>query len=276
MQPLENPKIIKEYENVYFVYKPPGWNCVTEVYEYTEFCKIPEYKLIMTWIRENLKIDKSIDHIDYSYGLLNRLDMETSGIVMVAKNISSFLKYRKNINDHLKTTKIYLCVVSGIVEHEFGVIELPLYNNKLTRLTTVDDKLGKFSYTEYIKLKTYTFDKEDYTLLLVKIKTGRTHQIRVHLQSIGHLIICDKKYQTDKNKLYKECSLTKRLFLHALYYRIENDVDGYAYIPKDLERILKMMKIKKTCTNYNNAIEILKSDVITNIFLHDKKKELQK
>ena len=260
------PYIIKDYDDVYFVYKPPGWNCVTGD-DYITLMNKSWDNLILTWIKENLKIDKDVNNIENGFGLLNRLDLETSGIIMVAKNMPSYIKYRTNINDHIKTTKIYLCVVRGIVEHEFGIIELSLYYNKLNRLTTVDDIKGKFAYTEYIKLQTLEYNNKKYTLLLVKIKTGLTHQIRVHLQKIGHTIICDKKYEGDKDILIEECNLSKRLFLHAIYYKIDNDIDGYAKIPKDLDYVLTKLKKIKMHLEYTNAFDILKSNMITNKFL---------
>jgi 23S rRNA-/tRNA-specific pseudouridylate synthase len=264
-----DPQILKVFSDVYFVMKPAGWNCVTAE-DYTALATNPKNKLILTWIRDNLKKDDNVNKLEHQYGLLNRLDIETSGIIMISKNLKSYLKYRKDISDHIKTTKIYLALVDGFVEHEFGVIELPLYYNTQSRVTTVSKEKGKFSYTEYIKLQTLINKKtgNTYTLLLVKIKTGRTHQIRVHLKSIGHKIICDKKYETDKTKLYEQCKLSKRLFLHAHYYKIENDVDGYAKIPTDLDEALNALEITEKHTEYQNAFDILKSNVITDTFLN--------
>jgi len=263
---MEQPKIIKEYKNVYFVYKPPNWNCVTSD-AYISLKKYKDENLILTWIQKNLKINEDLNKLIYQYGLMNRLDLETSGILLIAKNLKNWLKYRKNINDHIKTTKLYITLVEGIMEHEFGIIELPLFYNKQKRVTVVNDKYGKFSYTEYIKLQTLEYKNKNYTLLLVKIKTGRTHQIRVHLGSIGHKIVCDKKYQFNKVKLSEECNLSKRLFLHAYYYKIENDVDGYVKIPEDLDNALNKLKLIKKNMEYQNALEILKSNIITKNFV---------
>jgi len=265
---MNKPHIIKNYENVYFLYKPAGWNCSTGE-AYKTLLKNNAPNLILSWIKVNLDTDDDIKNSDNQYGLLNRLDLETSGIIMVAKNMKSFIKYRKNINDHIKTTKIYLALVEGIVKHEFGIIELPLYYNEQKRVTIVDETKGKFSYTEYIKLQTLQYNNIDYTLLLVKIKTGRTHQIRVHLKTIGHTIICDKKYEHNKNKLKEQCKLSKRLFLHAYYYKIENDVDGYAKISKELDVVLNKLIIKKKHIEYQNAFDILKTNVITKNFINE-------
>lgn len=263
---MEKPKIITEYKNVYFIYKPPFWNCVTGN-DYLSVKKYNKNNLILDWIKNNLKIDDEINYLEFGYGLLNRLDMETSGIIMVAKNLNAYNKYRKNINEHTKTTKIYITLVEGETEHEFGVISSNLFYDKSKRTTYVDRKNGKFSYTEYVKLKTLTYKNKTYSLLLVKIKTGRTHQIRVHLYSIGHNIFCDKKYQNDNGKLKTECEISKRLFLHAMYYKIENDVDGYVKIPEDLSKTIDKMKTKKTYIIASNAFDLLNSNILTNNLL---------
>ena len=183
---------------------------------------------------------------------------------MVAKNKSSYQKYRQSINDHIKTTKIYVALVDDDTKHEFGVISLNLFYNKHNRKTIVDENKGKFAYTEYIKLQTYKYNNKIYSLLLIKIKTGRTHQIRVHFDSIGHNVFCDKKYQLNKNNLKKECDISHRLFLHALYYKIENDIEGYVKIPIDLDKALNKMTLVKKYIDKDNAFDILYSNVLTN------------
>ena len=151
---------------------------------------------------------------------------------------------------------------------------MPLYIDKIKRVTSIDENKGKFAYTEYIKLQSLEYKKKIYTLLLVKIKTGRTHQIRVHLKSIGHEVVCDKKYEHNKIKLNEQCELSSRLFLHSQYYKIEDDVDGFIKIPIDLDNTLNKMKLVKQFTNYNNALEILKSNVITDNFINENEKKI--
>jgi len=272
---IENPKIIKEYDDVYFIYKPAFWNCTTGKDYIKELnYKNENYRLILTWIQENIKIKDELNKLDFGYGLMNRLDFETSGIIMVAKTLKSYLKYTREINNHIKTTKIYLTLVDGQVEHEFGIIKIPLYIDKIKRVTSIDENKGKFAYTEYIKLQTLEYKKKIYTLLLVKIKTGRTHQIRVHLKSIGHEVICDKKYEHNKAKLKEQCEVSSRLFLHSQYYKIEDDVDGFIKIPVDLDNTLNKMKLVKQFTNYNNALDILKSNIITDNFINEHEKKI--
>lgn len=108
---------------------------------------------------------------------------------------------------------------------------------------------------------------KEYSLLLVKIKTGRTHQIRVHLKSIGHIIYCDKKYNNNKSILFDECKLSKRLFLHAYYYKIDKDIDSYVKIPVELDDTLNKMELVDKYVEAKNAFDILFTNVLTNMFM---------
>jgi 23S rRNA-/tRNA-specific pseudouridylate synthase len=261
----KDPYIIKEYDDVYFVYKPPYWDCTTEDKDLQKFIKNYKGKnLFVKWLVDNINAEKSIrDCKDCNWGLLNRLDKETSGIVMVAKNLDSYKKYRQNINDHKKTTKIYLTLVEGKVQHKLGIITLPLATDKRTNKTYVDEDNGKYSYTEYINIAEMKYDNKKYTLLAVKIRTGRTHQIRVHLQSIGHIVFCDKKYQQNRTELHQQCNVSKRLFLHATYYRLTDNKGESSELPEDLKNTLDKMKITRQNMLLRNAIDILKSDCIS-------------
>jgi 23S rRNA-/tRNA-specific pseudouridylate synthase len=263
----DKPYIIKEYDDVYFIYKPPYWNCTTpDKGSAKDFIK--QYKghnLILDWIYKNVKLPKEL--IDTTMGLLNRLDFETSGIIMVAKTLNQYKLYRQNINNHLTTLKIYITLVNGSVEHQFGVVSLPLTYDQKKRVTKIDEDRGKYAYTEYIKLKTIVYKDKIYTLLAVKIKTGRTHQIRTHMKAIGHVVFCDKTYDQNKENIKNECALSKRLFLHATYYKLKNNIDGQSKLPKDLENTINAMIVKHQFTTLDNAIDIFKSNVITDKFI---------
>ena len=134
---LSVPYILNEYDDIYFIYKPPYWNCITST-AYTNIKKLQENQkpgdalhknfqnLILDWIKDNLKVDNEIHNEFYRYGLVNRIDLETSGILMIAKNKEAFNKYRQQINDHIKTTKIYITLVVGHIKERSGIIKIPL------------------------------------------------------------------------------------------------------------------------------------------------------
>ena len=147
-------------------------------------------------------------------GVAHRLDKETSGLLIAAKNNKAFF-YLKNLFQERKIRKYYLALVIGIPKESKGMISAPLGRLGLKRTTRIMGKKlidKKEAVTEYKVLKTYNFGPATYSLLEVTPLTGRTHQIRVHLHSIGHPIVCDKIYGGKK----KICPVQlNRLFLHA-------------------------------------------------------------
>jgi len=273
--PIKNkyPFVIKSNKDIYLIYKPPLWNCATDDTLNLMKKKIKTKKIIVEWIKNNLYLDKSVSNYDVNYGLLNRLDYETSGIIMVAKNIYNYNKFRKTINDHLTTTKIYITLVQGDIPHIFGIITLPLLVSNL--YTYVDYDKGLNTYTEYIKLSTYKDNNELYSLLLVKIKTGRTHQIRAHFKNIGYPIVCDK-YNSSTQKINKNCNLSDRLFLHAFFYKINNNIETTVCIPNDLQNKLDKMKHIRKFYDIVDGSKILKNNQITNIIINNNEHEISK
>ena len=141
-------------------------------------------------------------------GIVHRLDKDTSGVLIVARNQKTF-EYLKNLFQTHQIKKTYLALVWGRVTPKSGLIEKPLGLKSGTTKRTVhvqNAKMVKEAKTLY-RVKTYF---ENYTLLEVEPLTGRTHQIRVHLASIGHPIVGDNLY----GKKPAPAGLS-RMFLHA-------------------------------------------------------------
>ena len=148
--------------------------------------------------------------VDLRPGIVHRLDRETSGLLVVAKNKSAF-DYLKKLFQERKIKKTYVALVYGCFKDKSGIIESPigkLDGKQSTRIHGKHDLKEKAAITEYEVLKEYS----DYSLLEVTPKTGRTHQIRVHLKSIGHPVVCDPLYAGKKLICPPELG---RLFLHA-------------------------------------------------------------
>lgn len=135
--------------------------------------------------------------------VLHRIDKETSGVLVFAKDIKihSMLKMRWN---ELVQTREYYAVVEGTPEQKEGKIETYLKENANHLVYATNDPSGQRAVTRYRVLSS----NAEYSLLLVEIDTGRKNQIRVHMQKIGHPIVGDDKYGHTKNPL-------KRLGLHA-------------------------------------------------------------
>ena len=147
--------------------------------------------------------------------LVHRLDKDTSGILLIAKNA----KAAEFLTDGFKNKtikKTYLALVRGIVKKPEGTINIPLRKKLLGKNEKVqpDFAEGKEAITDYKLLRSFF----DHSLLELKPLTGRTHQLRVHCKEIGHAIINDVKYG-GKEVLRKD--ICKRLCLHS--YKIEID-----------------------------------------------------
>ncbi|GGA97449.1 RluA family pseudouridine synthase [Macrococcus hajekii] len=126
-------------------------------------------------------------------GIVHRIDKDTSGLLMVAKNDIA----HRSLVDQLvnKTvTRKYTALVHGIIPHEFGTIEAPIGRNPRDRQEMSVQDEGKHAVTHFNVLE--TFDK--YTLVECQLETGRTHQIRVHMKHIGYPLVGDPKYGPKK------------------------------------------------------------------------------
>lgn len=131
--------------------------------------------------------------------LINRLDRETSGVTLVAKNAATALTLRR-IWESREVEKVYLAIVHGHVSAD-GAIEAPLGRDEASSVA-IKDKVradGSPSTTRYRVLSRFERDEGPFSLLEVQLLTGRKHQIRIHLAHIGHPIVGDKMYGLDEN-----------------------------------------------------------------------------
>ena len=128
-------------------------------------------------------------------GIVHRLDKDTSGILVVAKNDKAHINLSKQIKDR-KMKKIYIALVKGVVNENEATIDMPIGRSTKDRKKMAVRKDGKQAITHFKVLKRY----QNYTLLEVKIDTGRTHQIRVHMAEIEHPVVGDIVYSKGKNE----------------------------------------------------------------------------
>lgn len=128
-------------------------------------------------------------------GIVHRLDKDTSGLLIVAKNDRAHINMSEQIKNR-EVKKIYIALVRGVVPENEATINMPIGRSTKDRKKMAVRKDGKEAITHFKVLKRYA----NYTLLEVKIDTGRTHQIRVHMAEIGHPVVGDMVYSNGKNE----------------------------------------------------------------------------
>ncbi len=146
-------------------------------------------------------------------GILHRIDKDTSGLLLVAKNDKAHVFLSKQIKEH-SFTREYEAVVYGNLKNDSGVIEAPIGRHPVKRKQmAVTDKNSKYAKTEYTVLERFG----DFTYVKLKLSTGRTHQIRVHMAYIGHPVAGDAVYGPKKviKSLGGQCLHARKIgFIH--------------------------------------------------------------
>lgn len=151
-------------------------------------------------------------------GIVHRLDKNTSGAIIIAKNDVAHIKLTDMLKNH-EIEKTYIALVRGIIKENEATINIPIARSTSDRKKMAVARNGKEAITHFKVLKRSY--ENDCTLLEVKIETGRTHQIRVHLSYIGHPVIGDDVYSNGKNKwgIKGQC-------LHAQNLKFKHPITG--------------------------------------------------
>lgn len=149
-------------------------------------------------------------------GIVHRLDKDTSGLLIVAKNDKAHINMSNQIKNR-EVKKIYIALVRGLVCEDEATINMPIGRSTKDRKKMAIRKDGKEAVTHFKVLKRYS----KYTLLEIKIDTGRTHQIRVHMSEIGHPVVGDMVYSNGKNEFGVEGQM-----LHAKSLDFKHPVTG--------------------------------------------------
>ncbi|CBA61782.1 putative pseudouridylate synthase [Clostridioides difficile R20291] len=167
---------------------------------------------------------------------VNRLDMNTSGLVIVAKNAYAHHTLSTAMSEN-KVEKKYITVVDGIIKENEGTIDEPIYRPTEDSIKRIIDERGQSSVTHYKVIERL----ENATVLEVSLETGRTHQIRVHMAHIGHGIIGDELYG------YVDEELINRQALHAYKLEFEQPrtkekLKFKADIPEDMKELISKLR----------------------------------
>lgn len=167
----------------------------------------------------------------------NRLDKDTSGVLVIAKNSFAHQQMSRQFKEDT-VEKGYLALVNGIVEKDYDTINLPIEREEESSMKRIVREDGKVSITKYKVIERY----KNSTLLSLKLETGRTHQIRVHLEHIGHPIVGDRLYNS-------ESPFIDRQALHSYYLKFKTIRSGEtkevkAELPQDMKPLLDIAMIK--------------------------------
>ena len=177
--PTQRPPVVYEDDNVIVFNKPAG----------------------MLSIKKGAYLEETA--IDDFGEIVHRLDRDTSGVIIVAKNIKTKVMLQKQFAER-KTHKTYYAVVVGHPQQDHAIIDIPLARNLKRPTTFVVDQKGREAITEYKVIA----KNDRYSLVELKPRTGRTHQLRVHMAYIGTPILGDSVYNPKSPK-------AERMFLHA-------------------------------------------------------------
>ncbi len=238
---MESPKIIFQDESILVLDKPAGW----VVNEAETAKKTP---VIQTWLKKNFNYE-IVNSRDLRSGVVHRLDKETSGILLVAKNRKVFESLQLQFKER-RVRKTYLALVHGKVVPKIGEIKAPIGRLPWNRERFGILPGGRDALTEY-KVISYFFLASElknnfFSLVEIYPKTGRTHQIRIHLKYQGYPIVSDTFY-LGRKLARRDSTLCPRLFLHAKEISFEHpeskkDLTLKSEIPLELKLVLKKLK----------------------------------
>ena len=153
-------------------------------------------------------------------GIVHRLDKDTAGLMVVAKNDEAHNSLVKQFSERTVIKK-YCAIVTGVPDSANNIIDLPIGRHKIYRHKMTVTEKGKPAITEYHNAETWNFNDAVYSMLDIRIYTGRTHQIRVHLSSKGHPIVGDMIYSKSAKK-----HKVPYLLLASVYLSLEHPTTG--------------------------------------------------
>lgn len=248
---ISSARILYEDENVILINKPAGILSQKAA---------PSDLSVNEWVIAYLENKGSLtgrDLLTFRPGVCNRLDRNTSGILIAGKSLSGLQNMAKLLKNR-EITKEYLTIVKGIVKDATRVSGYLEKNEKTNKVRVFEEKRSEEAapiVTEYIPLSC----ANGYTLLRVHLITGKTHQIRAHLASLGFPVLGDGKYgDVSENRNLKERFLLEYQLLHAFRVVFPDDIDSCgklsgkevkATVPAQFLRIAKALGLETGCIN---------------------------
>lgn len=170
-------------------------------------------------------------------GIVHRIDRDTSGIIVIAKNDMAHNLLSKQLQDH-SMTREYYAIVHGNIKEDTGTINKPIGRHKLDRKKMCIREDGRNAITHFEVIERL----KGYTLVKLKLETGRTHQIRVHMASVGHPLLGDSVYCNAKNNFKLEGQTLHAKVLGFVHPATNEYVEFTSELPTYFENILKKLR----------------------------------
>ncbi len=171
-------------------------------------------------------------------GIVHRIDKDTSGLLLVAKDDISHIGLAEQIKEHSLTRK-YIAIVHGNIKEDSGKVDAPIGRHPTNRKKMcITDKNSKNAVTHFRVLERFM----EYTFVECRLETGRTHQIRVHMASIGHPVLGDKTYGVKKEKYNLKGQLLHAKVIGFIHPVTKEYMEFETEVP---ERFLKFLKQNK-------------------------------
>jgi len=198
-------------------------------------------------IAYHFKFQVSDSKFENRVGIVHRLDKDTSGLIVVAKTEEIHEQLSEQFRER-EVFKSYVALVHGEIEQKEGTIDQPIAREKHNRTRMAIRKHGRNALSLWKVRKRF----EKFTLLNVEIKTGRTHQIRVHLMSVNHPVVGDETYNGGRDKTVKDMKVRQaisdlnRFFLHAerlsfTHPQTSERLEFYVPMPQELKSLLEII-----------------------------------
>jgi 23S rRNA pseudouridine1911/1915/1917 synthase len=233
---MDKTKVIFETEDFIVIEKPTG--------VVVNRSETQSGKTLQDYLEENVLISQELsDDTEFHSrsGIVHRLDKDTSGLLVVAKHPNSF----RALQEKFKTREVekkYLCIVLGEVSEERFEIDAPIARNPNNRFKYAVVRDGKEAQTYFEKITEQTVSGFKLTSLYAYPRTGRTHQIRVHLTAYGTPVVIDPIYMSQKEQELSEVLGISRLMLHAKSLKFEYNNKEYFFESETPEEFNKFIK----------------------------------
>ncbi|CAK4826429.1 unnamed protein product [Aphanomyces euteiches] len=171
-------------------------------------------------------------------GIVHRIDKDTSGLLMAAKNDMAHSSLAEQLKNHTVTRK-YLAIVQGVISHENGTIDAPIGRDPHDRkLYTVTERNSKEAVTHFLVQERFS----ENTLVELKLETGRTHQIRVHMKFIKHPLMGDPSYGRGGRNEFIDGQALHAEVLGFVHPRSGEYLEFKAPLPADMQLLLQMLR----------------------------------